>query len=212
MARLTGTGRIADNLYLLAHDDATGRPFLQSRALGVGLAGALLGEQMFAGAIWVQADQIEFTARGEPADDLGRHVLSILLAERVRYPVRDWLTVLAATSGQDVGRRLGHAGYLTEVSSRWRGTRWVPVDPDAAFAPLIRVRAVMDPARTATVADATLAGLAVSCGLGPRVLPYGPPGARRALDGVIRHLHPGLRELIAQTQAAVDSALLSHRV
>lgn len=44
MPQLTGTGRIADDLYLLAHDDATGRPFLQPRALGVGLAGALLAE------------------------------------------------------------------------------------------------------------------------------------------------------------------------
>jgi len=199
-------------MYLLAHDDATGRPFLQSRALGVGLAGALLGELMFAGAIWIRADQIDFTARGEPADELGRQVLSMLLAEPVRYPVRDWLTVLAVTSAQDVGRRLGHAGYLTQVRSRWRGTRWVPADPDAAFAPMIRVRAVMDPARPATVSDAALAGLAVACGLGPRVLPYGPPGGRRALDDATRHLHPGLRELIAQTQAAVDSALLSHRV
>jgi len=151
---------------------------------------------MFAGAIWVQADQIEFTAQGEPADRLGDQVLSMLLAEPVRYPVRDWLTVLAVTSGPDVGRRLGHAGYLTQARSRWRGaTRWVPADPDAAFAPLIRVRAVMDPARPAGVADAALAGLAAACGLGPRVLPYGPPDGRRTLD----HHAPGLAQRPARS-------------
>jgi len=38
VTRLTGTGLIADDLYLLAHDDLSGKPFLQPRALGAGLA------------------------------------------------------------------------------------------------------------------------------------------------------------------------------
>jgi hypothetical protein len=214
MAQLTGTGRIADDLYLLAHDDATGRPFLQPRALGVGLAGALLAELMFAGAIWIQAGRIQHPAQGRPGDDLGRHVLNALLIEPERHPVRDWLMFLAVSSAQDVGSRLERDGYLTQVNSRrpWRGTKQVPTDPDAAFAPLIRARAVLDPARSATVSDAVLAGLATACGLGSRVLPFGPAGGRQNLQAALRHLHPGLRELIAHTQAAVDSALLSHRV
>jgi Golgi phosphoprotein 3 (GPP34) len=93
MPELVGTGRIADDLYLLAHHDATGKPFLQSRALGVGLAGALLAEQLFAGVAWVQANQIHLKPiRGLPSDDLGRYVLGFLAAERERHhPVRDWL-------------------------------------------------------------------------------------------------------------------------
>lgn len=214
MAQLTGTGRIADDLYLLAHDDTTGKAFLQPRALGVGLDGALLAELMFAGAIWVQADRLLFPAQGLPGDDLGRQVLRLLLAEPDRHPVRDWLMFLAVSSARDVGSRLEQDGYLTQVNSRrpWRGTKWVPADSDAAFAPLIRVRIVLDPARSATVSDVVLAGLASACGLGSRVLPFGPSGGRHNLQTAIRRLHPGLRELIAHTQAAVDSALLSQRV
>jgi hypothetical protein len=74
------------------------------------------------------------------------------------------------------------------------------------------VLAVLDPARRATVADVALAGLAAACGLGSRLLPYGPPGGRRRVDYAVRQLCPDLREVVAQTQAAVDSALLSHRV
>lgn len=169
---------------------------------------------MFAGAIWVEADRIELTARGRPADSLGRHVLGVLLAESEWHPVQDWLMFLAASSAEDVGSRLEQAGYLSQVRSRrpWRGTKRVPADSDSAFAPLIRVRAVLDPARSATASDAVLAGLAAACGLGSRVLPYGPAGARNVLQAAIRHLHPGLRELIACTQAAVDSAVLAHRM
>jgi hypothetical protein len=214
MPKLTGTGRIADDLYLLAHDDVTGKSFLQPRALGVGLAGALLAELMFAGAVWVRAEGIELPNRGLPPDDLGRVVLSLLLAERESHPLRDWLLYLSVDAEEHVARRLARAGYVAESSSRWpwHRTRWVPVDPDCAFGPVIRVTAVLAQARPATVADAVLTGLAVACGLGPRVLPFGPPEARRNVDAVIRMLHPGLRELIAQTQAAIDSAVLSHRV
>lgn len=214
MVTLTGTGRIADDLYLLAHDDATGRPFLQSRALGAGLAGALLAELTFAGAVWIRPEGIEFTRRGAPKDDLGRHVLRLLLAEGNWHPLRDWLTFLGLTAEEHVARRLSRAGYLDQASSRWprRRPRWVPADPDCAFAPMIRVKAVMAQTSPATVSDVALAGMALACGLGSRVLPYGPAGARSNVESSVRKLHPGLRELIACTQAAVDGALLSQRV
>jgi hypothetical protein len=66
--------------------------------------------------------------------------------------------------------------------------------------------------RPASQEGTALAGLAAACGLGPRLLAYGPPGARRQLAERIRQLGPDLRELIGHTQAAVDSALLSHRM
>ena len=50
-AGLGGTGLVADDLWLLGHDDRSGKPQLQPRALGIGLAGALLAELMLAG--WV---------------------------------------------------------------------------------------------------------------------------------------------------------------
>ncbi len=213
MARLNGTGLLADDLYLLAHHDVTGRPFLQPRAAGLGLAGALLGELVLTGSISFLADGIEIVSPTPPDDGLARHVLDLALRERERHPVRDWLMFLAATAEHDVARRLGQAGYLIQASSRLprRTGRWIPADPDCAFAPLVRVRAALDPTHPATVANAALAGMAAACGLGPRILPYGPPGARRQLDQTVRQLGPDLRELIAQTQAAVDGAVLSHR-
>lgn len=44
MVALTGTGRLADDIYLLAHHEVSGRPFLQPRAIGLGLASGLLAE------------------------------------------------------------------------------------------------------------------------------------------------------------------------
>jgi hypothetical protein len=214
VARLSGTGLLADDLYLLAHHDVSGRPFLHPRALGIGLAGALLAELVVFARIRVGTDSVMVVDSALPEDELAGHVLGLLLNEYERYPARDWLTFLAVNAEQEVARRLGQAGYLTQERSRrrWRADRWVPVNPDWAFSSLARARAVLDPARPAPAHCVVLAGLATACGLGSRLLQYGPSGARHCLDAAVRQLSTDLRELIAQTQAAVDSALLSQRV
>lgn len=211
MIRLRGTGLLADDLYLIAHHDVTGKPFVQPRALGIGLAAGLLAELVLAGAIRVTAGQVAPTGHGSPADGLGQHVLTLLDGSR---PLGDWLAFLSITSAPAVARRLERAGYLTPVGSRlpWRGARWMPVSSDCAFAPLIQVRVALDPARNPATSEVVLSGLAAATGLGPRILQFGPPGARGRLDEAIRRLHPDFRELIAQTQAAVDTAVLSHRM
>jgi hypothetical protein len=111
-----------------------------------------------------------------------------------------------------VSSRLERSGYLTRAGGRVprRSGRWVPVDADWAFAPMLRVRAALDPARPLAGHEAALAGLAVACGLGFRLDQY-QTAAGRSVEEAVGRLGPELRELIAQTQAAIDSALLSHR-
>jgi hypothetical protein len=145
-SRLTGTGLIADDLYLLAHDDVTSRPFLHARALGLGPVGGLLTKLAMQDTIRVQAEQIVLTGPIPHADELARSVHDTLVREDDRHAVQDWLMFLAATAEEDVARRLGHSGYLTQVASRWpwRPTRWAPANPNEAFAALTRVRAALD--------------------------------------------------------------------
>ncbi len=102
MVSLTGTGRLADDVYLLAHHEVSGRPFLHARVLGLGLAGALLAELVLEGKIFIRPGEV-------------------VVADR-------------------------------------------------------------------------------------------PPNARQYFGEAVRQLGPDLRDLIAQTQAAVDSAVLAHRL
>lgn len=209
-AGLSGTGRVADDLYLMAHHEVTGKPFVQPRALGTGLAGGLLAELMLGASISLRPDGALLPGRTWPGDELARHVRDLIAAEHEPHPVWEWLLFMARTAANDVAGRLERSGYVTRSGGRRRPERWVPVDPDWAFSPLLRVRSALDPARPLSAHGAVLAGLAAACGLSFRLTQYLPPPGRR-LEEALGQLNPRLQELIAQTQAAVDSAVLSHR-
>ena len=210
---LSGTGLVADDLYLLGHDDRSGKPLLHPRALGTGLAGALLAELMLARWIALRPDSAVVFAPGVTRDTVTQHALLRLIADEPGpQPARAWLRFLAGRAAPDVAQRLEQAGYLEHVRGRvpWSQGQWIPVNPDWAFAPMLRVRSALDPARPVTGHAAALTGLAVACGLGFRLDQYQAPGGQPVQDAVAR-LGPGLQELIAQTRTAVDSAVLSHR-
>jgi hypothetical protein len=210
---LSGTGLVADDLYLLGHDDRSGKPLLQPRALGTGLAGALLTELMLAGCIGLRHDSTVVITRDTPQGAVQQHrLLKQVADEPGPQPVRSWLRFLAHSAARDVALRLEEAGYLQHVRSRvpWRQDQWIPVNPDWAFAPMLRVRTALNPARPLTAHAAALTGLAVACGLGFRLDLYQAQAGRPVQDAVAQ-LGPGLQELIAQTQTAVDSAVLSQR-
>ena len=211
-AGLAGTGLVADDLYLMAHHDLNGKPLLQARPLGIGLAGGLLAELMLGGSIGLRYDGAVLVGRSWPGDDLARRVRDQIAAEPEPRPLSEWLAYLARTAAPDVAARLERAGYLTRVRGwvPWRPGRLVPADPDWAFGPLLRIRAALDRSRPFDPREAALAGLAVASGLRYRLDQYLTP-AGRSLEEATGYLGPDLRELIAQTQAAVDSALLSHR-
>jgi len=210
---LEGTGRVGDDVWLLAHGDVTGKPYIQPRPLGLGLAGALVAELVLAGALVVAGDQITVTARHRPpADVLARQVLGLVAGEREAHPVADWLAYLGRTAPAGVAARLAGAGYLVRAGRLvpWRSARWVPADRDSAFAPMLRARAALDGSRPLTVHAGVLAGLADACGLGFRLAEYAPAHAR-PIGQVAACLDPSLGDLIAWTKTAVDSTLLAHR-
>jgi hypothetical protein len=115
-AGLGGTGLVADDLYLLAHDDRTGRALLPPRPLGTGLAGALLAELMLARLIALRSDTAVMICYDAPTAAVQGHVLlALIAAEPGPLPVQAWLGYLGQTAVWDVAARLEHAGYLTRA-------------------------------------------------------------------------------------------------
>jgi Golgi phosphoprotein 3 (GPP34) len=222
-SRLAGTGRVADELYLIGHHEVTGRPYLSPRSAGTGVAGGLLAELMAAevpvvtvqrGCLFPlrhqESDPVGRYAR--PADPVAAHVLDVIMAEPEPRPVREWLLFLGMTSAAEVAGRLERSGYLTRRASRvpWRARRLVPTDLYSSHCALLRAGAGLEAAGMPALSSVLLAGLTVACGLGFRFSAL--PGASvRTVEEATGVLSRPLRELVAHVQAAADSSLLSAR-
>jgi hypothetical protein len=210
-SRLSGTGRVADDLWLLAHHEVTGRPLLHGRPLGLGLAAGLLTELMTGAhpAILLWPDGAITIGPAIPLRAVRTHpLMKLIAAEPQALQVRDWLQFLSRTAAADVGGRLEQAGYVNRSRRRIPGlpARLVPADRDWAFAPVTRIGAALR--RPDGGHGVMLAGLAVACGLGYRLDLY-LTGAGPAVHAAVARLPDDLRQLIAWTQTAVSATVLA---
>ena len=211
-SRLSGTGRVADDLWLLAHHERSGKALLDKRPLGLGLAAGLLAELMLTvpAAIGLLPDARVMVLRDAPVNVREHSLLTRIAGEPYLLPVRDWLAFLARTAEGDVGTRLEQAGYVASGPRRFPGlpARRVPVDPDWAFTAVLRVATAVDLRRPPDPYSDALTGLAYACGLGyrlDRLVPVSASGAGQ----VVARLPPPLRALVAHTQVGVSTAVLS---
>ena len=203
---------LADEFYLIAHDDTAGRRRLSPRTAGLGLAGALLGELVFYGRILVHHGRLVVLDRRPPADALAHTTMDQILAEPQAHTVRVWLAFLAEHAADAVGQRLERAGLVTPTRSRWRRrARYVPVDMSTAAWPEHRLRLHLARGEPLALTDAVLAGLVCATGLAAQVLWDTPASARHHLAHAIGGLPQPLRELTAHVETAVGAAVLSHR-
>jgi hypothetical protein len=95
---------LADQYFLIAHEDRTGRSRRHPRATGLGLAAALLGEPIL--------DDV-------PALD----VLDLLVAQPQHRDVRTWLAFLSQDSAIRAGERLSRLGAVEPVTRRRMASR-----------------------------------------------------------------------------------------
>lgn len=104
---------LADEFFLIALDDRTGRLRLSSKVFGLGAAGALLGELLLEER---EGDRLRVLSQRPPGDALTHGTLDRLLTETVAHPVRTWLVFLARTATEQVADRLWRNGIV-----RWTG-------------------------------------------------------------------------------------------
>jgi Golgi phosphoprotein 3 (GPP34) len=203
---------LADEFFLLAHDDVSGKPRLHPRVAGIGLASALLGELVLFGRVGIHGGDLVTLDRRPVGDALTDRVF-VAVAGRRAEPVSAWLAVLAETAPADVAARLAADGIVNRVSSRWpgRADRWVPADMSTAAWPAARLRMLLTRDEEPPVSDVALAGLALSCGLGSYLLWDTGPRVRGHLDRLLSGLGP-VRDLLVQTETAVGDAVMSRRV
>ena len=200
---------LANDFFWLAHDHRTGRPRLRPRALAVGLAAALLGEVVVAGAIELRGGRFMVRDEVPPPEMLAQRIYAEVLADARRSP-RTWVEALSPTAESWVADRLHRDGQLRvawrrRLSSRFAGGRGArrPRDPVAAAAVSRRLMSELDDARPVSVSDTLLIGLAHATDLF-LALPEGLSTQRdRRVDQLVAGLPEDLRQLVALCEAGV---------
>lgn len=215
-----GSGLLADELFLLAHDEVSGKPRLHPRVTGIGLGGGLLGELILAGRIDLQptpeanSGAVILMDPRAVDDELGSAVLEQIAAVGRPRPGTGWLKHLGQTATRNVGERVAASGLVTPIRSRLtrREVRWAPVDMSSAAWPATRLRMLLSKQDELSLPDTTLAGFALVCGLGQQILWNTPASARLYLDYLVAQLPDPLRLLLAQTERAVGDAVMNRPI
>lgn len=205
---------LADDFFLIAHDDRDGKSRLSPRSVELGLAGAMLGELVLEQRIHIEGATLRVINREPPSDPLAHTNLATMLAEQQHREVRTWLAYLGQTAVEQVGQRLARNGLVeaTQVRRMLRTTtRYLPVDVNLPPGRVVRLRRVLNLGEPLRVADATLAGLANATGLTGHILWDTDTGAVRNLHAQIAALPPPLRDLVIEVESAVGDAVMSQR-
>jgi hypothetical protein len=205
---------LADDFFLVAHDSISMKCRLSDRAVRLGLAGALLGEQVLFRRINVRGGRLRVVDSTPPRDALAHTVLDHLLAEPGVTSVRDWLRFLARDAYEKVSQRLVREGHV-HVREERRFLRVTTVlEPTVTTRsgwPESRLASRLSKGTALEPPDVVLGGLIAATGLDAYVLADTPPHARPYLHRMVAILPPSMREVVAQTAAAVGDAVLNAR-
>jgi len=180
---------LADDFFLIALDDRTGRLELHPAAMGVGLAGALLGELVFCGNITIDAGRPWVLSRQPPRNVLAHTVLERLAAEQ--HDLHTWVAFLAQNGVDEVAARLEQRGFVSRQEARgWRRTAvsYVPTDVNTVAWRAVRLATALARQEQLDRSDQLLAGLVWATDLARRVLWNSGPDAVRYLHAVVADL------------------------
>ena len=210
---------LADQFFLIAHEERTGRSRLHPRATGLGLAAGLIGELVLLGRVRAVEGELHIVNPEPTRDALSHGVLDLLLAQPQHRELRTWLAFLAQDAADRVGERLIRAGVVEPVVRRRllsTQTLYMPMNSDqrnqAAWIQ-VRLANILVQGRVVDITDRALTGLVAATGLTRHVLwdlPVHRPGLGH-LHSVVESLPTDLRELVDHTEAAVGSVLAAGR-
>jgi hypothetical protein len=206
---------LADDFYLIGLDGRTNRPRLHAKAMGLGVAAALLAELVLANYIRITNSRIEVAYR-HYAPEAREHadMLSRIIAEPQHHlPV--WLAYFAQTSTDIVQERLVARRFM-HIESRGvirSKQSYVPVDPMAVEWRSLRIARVISRRDIRTWEDLTIIGLIVATGLTEPVMWNAAAEDRDNLVSILRYLNdePSLHALITQVEQLIAAAVLAQR-
>lgn len=208
--------RLADELFLIAHDEYSGRALVHDDLLDTGLAGAVLAELLLDGRISCSGGRVSAVGTAPGADPVCDAALAELRA-RGSHPTRAWVEYLRPGPRMMVAQRLIDAGLVLREQSRGmlglrRRVRYPGTDATTCTLPRVRLAYVLERQRPVKSYLATLAALVLVTGLDHQLaVSLSRHQARARLRRLTTNLSAELRALVAGVDTAVAAIALAVR-
>ena len=210
--------RLADQIFLIGHDEYSGKTAVNGEILDTGLAGAVLGELLLTRRISCSDGKVVLIDPRRWGETVTDAVATELHQRSGRYVVRAWVEHLRPTVRESVAHRLITLGLVRPVAPRGvlarRGhPRYPGVDPTACAQPQVKLAYVLGRTDEVDLPTALLGALVLATGL-ERVLTAGMSrsAVRDGLARISASLPSELAALAAGVQEAVAAiALTVHR-
>jgi Golgi phosphoprotein 3 (GPP34) len=206
---------LADEFFLVGHDQYTGKAQVSDAVLDTGLAGAMLGELVLLGRLLVSDEMLVTVQDPRPTGDrMIDTTVQEIVQQRDVHAVRQWVEYLRDHARELVGQRLVEAGLVERVQSRGmlkQAVRFPARDPLKAAAPEARLRYMLDHPSSLDEPTALLGSLANAAGLEYVI---GGGSNRRIRDELAQMtmlLMPGAKALIVGVESAVAQLALRGR-
>jgi hypothetical protein len=193
---------LADEFYLVSHDEYTGKCHINARMCDAGLAGAVLAELALRQRIAIKNGLVTTIDQRPHRELVSDAALAEILKERAEHPVRVWVDYLRKDALEMVRRRLVNAGMIHRVESRGMlrtSVRFPAVDPNAAAAPRARLRYILDHPELLDESTAVLAGLVLAVGM-TELVTVRAREARQGLGQFVATLPDLLKEIITAVE------------
>ena len=206
--------RLADALFLIGHDEFTGKSHGAADRLDCALAGAALAELIFERRVTIENGGVIAVDRRlwqEPLTDL---LVTEIMGREGVHPTRLWIRYLREHLNiqERVGTRLATAGVVRREQGRLlgRSIRWPATDPNQAASPRVRLTALLMRQQRPELDAETLllAALTGAVGLSSNVFDEQVSARMRECR---RYLPPPLDGLLSAVVAALDAATVAVR-
>jgi hypothetical protein len=202
---------VADELWLLAHDEQSGRAKIDEQRVALGLAGAIICELLIEGLVTIAAEQQLFL-RSEPKygrDAVTQWALTQMDRSDGKLAVGQWVWHLRQEATPRVADRLAEADAVQYVRAGLLGggRRAVTVNANIAAAPRVRILHQLTTGQV-DVPTLTLGALAVAIELDSLISRDAMvPGLRGDLIFAAReYLHQHVRDVANAVHAAANQA------
>jgi hypothetical protein len=214
--------RLAADLFLIAHDEFSGKLRISADLLGCGLAGAQLAELVIADRVVVESGRVLVRdASGDggagPGDEVGDSVVETIRGQDGGHSVRAWVETLGEVLPELVAGRLVAEGVVRREHGgrqlmRRRPDRYPATDLLAAARPRLRLEHMLRTPQEFDLSGAVLAVTVRALGVESVLDPDLDRGGVRELVGRLEANLPGdLRALVEGVRGAVAAVSLTVR-